>query len=297
MADKIWIPYMWSKRWLAKDIIHYIRQQNPSAKYLYDIFGGGGSISFEALQQWFEKVYYVDLDEWMCNLLTQIKQWIPEDWNKRVSREEFHKIKKNKDAYSVAMSICWSFGNNRNDYLYWEDREEYKKATHYAVVNQDYSLLEKLWIYIKLEWKTIEERRLELKKVFWADGKYTIQHLKAIEHLERLQHLEIINKWYKKVEIETPLDETIVYCDPPYRWTAEYVVQTWRFNYKELDKRFRELPCPAYMSEENPHQVALSMAKRRLLSMVNPATVFEVLYTNWKILAPKREISREQPLF
>jgi hypothetical protein len=34
------------------------------------------------------------------------------------------------------------------------------------------------------------------------------------------------------------------------------------------------------MSEENPHQVALSMAKRRLLSMVNPATVFEVLYTN-----------------
>jgi hypothetical protein len=39
------------------------------------------------------------------------------------------------------------------------------------------------------------------------------------------------------------------------------------------------------------------MAKRRLLSMVNPATVFEVLYTNWKMLAPKRETSREQPLF
>lgn len=37
-----WIPYMWSKRALAKDIIHFIRQHNPKAKYLYDIFWGGG---------------------------------------------------------------------------------------------------------------------------------------------------------------------------------------------------------------------------------------------------------------
>ncbi len=37
-----WIPYMWSKRWLAEDIVHYIRQRNPKAKYFYDIFWGGG---------------------------------------------------------------------------------------------------------------------------------------------------------------------------------------------------------------------------------------------------------------
>ena len=52
-----WIPYMWSKRALAEDIVHYIRHRNPKAKYFYDIFWGGGSVSFEALQQGFEKVY------------------------------------------------------------------------------------------------------------------------------------------------------------------------------------------------------------------------------------------------
>ena len=92
------------------------------------------------------------------------------------------------------------------------------------------------------------------------------------------------------MKIETPLEETVIYCDPPYRWTSEYRWWMWKINYKELDKRFRELPCPAYMSEENPHKVVLSMTKRRLLDMHNPANVFEVLYTNWKTLEKKKEV-------
>jgi hypothetical protein len=36
------------------------------------------------------------------------------------------------------MSIIRSFGNNRRNYLYGEDRENMKKAAHDAVVNQDY---------------------------------------------------------------------------------------------------------------------------------------------------------------
>ena len=284
-----WIPYMWSKRALAKDIIHFIRQNHPKARYLYDIFWGGGSVSFEALQQGFEKVYYVDLDKWMCNLMEQIKKWIPKEWNKRISREEFKELKDKEDAYSVAMSIIWSFWNNRSTYLYWPDREDMKKAAHDAVVNQDYEWLKKLWVDIKLSWKTIEERRLEAKKIF-RDGNSNLQNLQALEHLERLQHLEIRNLNYKNVKIETPIEETVIYCDPPYRWTAEYKVQQWRFDYKALDKRFRELPCPAYMSEENPHKVALSMTKRRLFKMDDPAHVFEVLYSNWKIIEQKKEV-------
>ena len=284
-----WIPYMWSKRALAKDIIHFIRQHNPKAKYLYDIFWGGGSVSFEALQQGFEKVYYVDLDKWMCNLMEQIKKGIPKERCKRVSREEFKELKDKDDAYSVAMSIIRSFGNNRDGYLYWEDREDMKKATHDAVVNQDYEWLKKLGVDIELKGETIEERRLEAKRIF-REWNSNLQNLQALEHLERLQHLEIKNLNYKNVKIETPIEETVIYCDPPYRWTAEYKVQEWKFNYKELDKRFRELPCPAYMSEENPHPIALNMTKRRLMSMDNAVNVFEVLYTNWKTLEKKKEV-------
>ena len=227
--------------------------------------------------------------------MEQIKKGIPEDRNKRVTREEFMKLKDKDDAYSVAMSIIWSFWNNRDGYLYGEDREDMKRAAHEAVVNQNYELLKKFWIDIELKGKTILERRLEAKSIF-RDGNSNLQALQALEHLERLQHLEIINSNYKNVKIETPLEETVIYCDPPYRWTAEYKVQEWRFNYKELDKRFRELPCPAYMSEENPHPIAINMTKRRLFSMDNPVKVFEVLYTNWKTLEKKRELV-EQSLF
>ena len=104
-----WIPYMWSKRALAKDIIHFIRQHNPKAKYLYDIFWGG-SVSFEALQQGFEKVYYVDLDKWMCNLMEQIKKGIPKEWNKRVSSKEFEELKIEMMPTQYVCQLCGRLG-------------------------------------------------------------------------------------------------------------------------------------------------------------------------------------------
>lgn len=41
------MPYMGSKRKIAKVIIDHILIQNPNCKYFYDLFGGGGAISFE----------------------------------------------------------------------------------------------------------------------------------------------------------------------------------------------------------------------------------------------------------
>ena len=76
--------------------------------------------------------------------MEQIKNGIPKEWNRRVSREDFSNLKDKEDAYSVAMSICWSFGNKRKNYAYSEDLEPRKKALHYAVIDQDYSLLEDL---------------------------------------------------------------------------------------------------------------------------------------------------------
>ena len=37
---------MGSKRKLAKDIVDFIMERNPNVKYFYDLFGGGGAISF-----------------------------------------------------------------------------------------------------------------------------------------------------------------------------------------------------------------------------------------------------------
>jgi site-specific DNA-adenine methylase len=45
------IPYMGSKLKLAQQIVGYMIQHNPAADTYYDLFGGGGAITFELLRR------------------------------------------------------------------------------------------------------------------------------------------------------------------------------------------------------------------------------------------------------
>lgn len=44
------IPYMGSKQKLAHRIVNTIQQRHTDAEHFYDLFGGGGAISLEALR-------------------------------------------------------------------------------------------------------------------------------------------------------------------------------------------------------------------------------------------------------
>ena len=57
----IGIPYLGSKRKLATPIIDYILANNPKTKHFYDLFGGGGAMSFEALKR--KKIKQVHYNE------------------------------------------------------------------------------------------------------------------------------------------------------------------------------------------------------------------------------------------
>ncbi|MDT4851232.1 hypothetical protein FQZ97_854090 [compost metagenome] len=55
------IPYMGSKRKLAGDILKFITQRHSDISDLYDLFGGGGSISFTACNDYRFNVHYNEL--------------------------------------------------------------------------------------------------------------------------------------------------------------------------------------------------------------------------------------------
>jgi len=75
MNKKLGIPYMGSKRRIAGKIVDKILLDNPNAKYVYDLFGGGGAISFEFLQRpQIEKVFYNELNTGVVSLLKDIKE-------------------------------------------------------------------------------------------------------------------------------------------------------------------------------------------------------------------------------
>ena len=46
--------------------------------------------------------------------------------------------------------------------------------------------------------------------------------LESLQNLQQLQNLQILNLSYEQVKIETPINETIIYCDPPYKGIGKY---------------------------------------------------------------------------
>jgi len=72
-SSNLGIPYMGSKRKLSKKIIDFILKENPNAKYIYDLFGGGASISLEVLnRREIKEVHYNELNTGITSLLKDI---------------------------------------------------------------------------------------------------------------------------------------------------------------------------------------------------------------------------------
>lgn len=308
---KYGIPYMGSKRKIAKQIVGYIIEQNPNMKYFYDLFGGGGAISFEMLKHPGIKVIYNEFDPAMVNLIKKIRDdGVPEEFYQWIDRDTFFKYKDGVDWFSGMAKTCWSFGNNyKKGYLYGKNIEHYKKFLHYFIVERNQESADEFNKYfgtnIKVEdikGDTINERRLFLQRFFTKTvrdkeifrGTFTIgrdnisnilqhlerlQQLEILQHLERLQQLVLLNKSYDKVIIETPIEETVIYCDPPYRNTSKYQNN---ISHDRFDEWVENNQCKVYLSEYNSKfNEVMSWDTRTTFSSTNKNTkVTEKLYCN-----------------
>ena len=132
------VPYQGSKNQIARWVIDNL----PEDKILVDLFAGGCSVTHAAMLsgKW-DRIVANDIGdapEVFCNAIlgkyADEKRWI--------GREDFQDLKE-IDPY---VSLCWSFGNNRSDYLYAQEVEPWKKALHYARVFGDCSLLQEMGI-------------------------------------------------------------------------------------------------------------------------------------------------------
>ena len=232
------IPYMGSKRKIAKPLIDYMLNSNPNAKYFYDLFGGGGAMSFEALQRKrFKKVYYNEFNAGIVNLLLKIRNdGITNEFYKWITREEFFKYKDSDCWLGGLAKTCWSFGNKQDTYLFGADIEDKKRIVHEIVVNKSESHIKEFYDLTGIEidnkylnQNDIQKRRISISAVIKKTvGRFDLQQLERlqqllnIQSLKNIQSLEISNLSYEQVKIETPINETIIYCDPPYKGTGKY---------------------------------------------------------------------------
>jgi site-specific DNA-adenine methylase len=307
------IPYMGSKRKIAEQLMQKMLEIKPKAKYFYDLFAGGGAMSFYALQCGL-KVHHNEKQKGMVDLLEYILNrtrnkekgqygLFPDDFYNFITREEFFKL---KDEYSIKgqfARIIYSFGNSQTNYLFGKDIEYQKQLGHNIVMFCCEKSLKELNLLLNTNIKisnakTWSERRLDYLQYFPKEQR-KIKKLKRLQQLERLEQSErleqlqelqrlptftISNLDFADVKITTPVDETIIYLDPPYRNTAEYKE---KFNYEKVDEFFKNSPYTCFMSEYNaPFNSILEIRKESLLNNKNSLKekkfIIEKLFWNEK---------------
>jgi site-specific DNA-adenine methylase len=287
---KLGMPYMGGKRKLSKPIIDYIIAHNPNAKYFYDLFGGGGAISFEALQRsQFKEVNYNELNTGVVELLKKIRnEGVTEEFYQWVSRETFNKHKNDNDWFGGLLKTVWSFGNNQRSYLFGKDIEEPKRLMHEVLVNCCEKSAKNLPFEIDMlifNLATINERRLALRGM--VSKRIDLQQLEQLQRLQQLQQLErlraldnliITNQSYINANITTPVNETVIYCDPPYKNTSKYEID---LDHNIFNEWVKNSPYKIYVSSyESDLKCVLEMNHRSTLSATANNKAIEKLFCN-----------------
>ena len=245
------VPYRGSKNKIAQWVISNL----PAGDTLVDLFAGGCAVTHAALLsgKW-NRIIANDIGDAPQLFMDAVhgkyaneKRWI--------SREDFHRLK-DSDTY---VSLCWSFGNNRRDYLYSKEIEPWKKALHYARVFGDTSLLREFGINSDGSSKDIKPNNEEYKRLYslWLGHQvkhkrfYDSEHLERLENLERLQNLEHLQRLeglqsdYRDVRIPS---NAVVYADPPYKRT-NCTGYKCDFDNKAFEKWLSEVPFMVAVSE------------------------------------------------
>lgn len=246
------IPYLGSKRDSAGKIYQTIKNFNPEADTLADLFCGGFAISKYFIKNGW-KVIANDKNKQVIALLKKVifEKLDEKEVTKFVTRDKFLDIKNNPDKYEdwyVGFVECiWSFGNNQRNYMFGKNTELYKQAGHEIVINKNPEPIKKLipnipekYIDGILKQDNWHKRRLALRIVSTKlkTRIFELQQLQQLQRLQQLQQLENIKLFsddYRNIEIP---DNTVIYCDPPYQGTAEY--KEGAFNHKEFWEWTRE---------------------------------------------------------
>ncbi len=287
-TENLGVPYMGSKRKYADTLIGKMLDMQPRSKYFYDLFGGGGAMSFAALQKGMT-VFYNEKSTNMVEFIRFIFDCIaspkseygifPASFYEFVSRERFKELKDQNGVYAQFVKICYSFGNKQTSYLFNPELEKWKHVAHDVVVYRSIeaagALSDYLGVGVALSDKNkLNNRRLDFASFVNKAGKrFDLQRLQQLE-----PKIQFTNLDYREVEITTPISETIIYCDPPYRGTTKYVTD---FDYSEIDKWFAGLPYLAFMSEYNaPFERVYSIETRSTLGQKNNTKAVENLYVN-----------------
>lgn len=226
-ANCFGLPYMGSKNGIAKRIVALL----PRATHFYDLFCGGCAITHVAMLSGKWQQYHINDISMMPQLFADAVAGKYANERRWISREDFFRLK-DTDPY---VACVWSFGNDCRTYMYGKDIEEVKHALHdihFATTSQERN--EAMARYRSLT-KGGAQRNIICE---------SLQSLQSLQRLQRLQSLQRLQRDYRDVPIE---DDAVIYCDPPYKDTAEYA--HGEFDHEAFYDWCEAQTQPVYISE------------------------------------------------
>lgn len=244
------LPYQGSKNKIAEWVISNL----PKAEHFYDLFAGGCAVTHAAMLS--GKYQYFHANDICIKYPQMFLDAINgkyKDEKRVITREEFHKYK-DTDPY---IALCWSYGNNKKDYL-WNPQTEKMKIAACKMLAAD-NLQERRILYLQF----IRTLKQELERGYnpgrledlqSLERLQSLQSLQILESLERLQSLQITGVSYDEIEI---LPNSVVYCDPPYRGTRNY---GFEFDSDRFFQWASDIPFPVYISEYSAPDDFISIA-------------------------------------
>ncbi len=210
------MPYKGSKNQIAETIISVL----PEAEYFVDLFGGGGAMSHcAALSGKYKKVIYNEIEPLVYKGFVMALKGEFSGEKRWISREDFFRLK-DTDPY---VAMCFSFGNDLKTYAYSKENERLKEHLHKIFFAET---PEKSYIHWKNFLNDYKKLSHECSKKFKIlQSLDSLRRLQELEGLKRLKNIDSVNITcfnlsYEQVEIP---ENSVVYCDIPYRNTNSYI--------------------------------------------------------------------------
>ena len=160
------LPYTGSKNILAEKIIRHL----PEADTLVDVFFGGGAITHCAMVHGKYKNYIANDIRTTPQFFKECIEGKHSNDLRWISADDF--MKSSRDDWFVR--LIWSFSNNCNTYIYGKKIESYKKAFHYVICFDDFSLLEEL--YLDFVCNKVKEHLEGIPVESWNDRRLAARH-------------------------------------------------------------------------------------------------------------------------
>lgn len=215
------LPYQGSKSRIADWVVGNL----PSAPVLVDIMCGGGAVSHAALLSGkYGRVVLNDVNG-MADVFVRAARGEYADYSFVPDREQFNAMK----GSDPLVSLLYSFGNDRNTYLWSRTLEPVKVAASRMLSAGTLHERRRYWLeFCRALYAYVDgvdglpnqlsqleglERLERLERLELLQGLISLERLQGLQGLEGLERLEGSCADYRDVEIPS---DAIVYVDPPY---------------------------------------------------------------------------------